>query len=182
MLGFRRAAEADIPLLRHLAERIWRDYYPAIIGDAQVDYMLPRMYAEDVIRQEICDGIIWELATVEDAPIAFFSIGLDSSGRAKLHKLYLDTESHGRGFGQQLIQRAIEVSRELGAAEIWLQVNKQNTRAIRAYERAGFHCEKEAVVDIGGGFVMDDYIMEYSSKCSAKAPPSEGSSKRPAGE
>jgi diamine N-acetyltransferase len=159
VLKFRRASEIDIPLLRNIAEKIWRDYYPAIIGEAQVDYMLPRMYAEDVIRQEIADGIVWELAFAENSPIGFLSIGSDSSGRAKLHKLYLDTDAHGRGFGQQLIKRAIEVSREFGATGIWLQVNKQNTRAIRAYERAGFHREKEAVVDIGGGFVMDDYIM-----------------------
>lgn len=169
-LEFRRASEADVPLLRNLAERIWRDYYPAIIGQAQVDYMLPRMYADEVIRREITEGIVWEVAFAENAPIGFLSIGRDSSGRAKLHKLYLDTDTHGRGFGQQLIMRAIAISRELGAKEIWLQVNKQNTRAIRAYERAGFHREKEAVVDIGGGFVMDDYIMARSLECGAAAP------------
>jgi ribosomal protein S18 acetylase RimI-like enzyme len=160
-LQFRRATEADIPHLRQLAERIWRDYYPAIIGQAQVDYMLPRMYGEDVIRRELASGIIWELGDVESLPIAFLSIGLESTGRAKLHKLYLDTESHGRGYGQQLITRAIDVARELHASDIWLQVNKQNTRAIRAYERAGFHLEREAVVDIGEGFVMDDFFLSY---------------------
>jgi ribosomal protein S18 acetylase RimI-like enzyme len=161
-LKFRRATEADVPLLGQLAERIWRDYYPAIIGHAQVDYMLPRMYADNVIRQEIADGTVWELAFAEDRAIGFLSISRDDDGRAKLHKLYLDTQSHGRGYGQQLIERAVEIARELGASGIWLQVNKQNTRAIRAYERAGFHLEKEAVFDIGGGFVMDDFILARS--------------------
>jgi diamine N-acetyltransferase len=158
-LQFRRATETDIPLLGQLAQRIWRDYYPAIIGHDQVDYMLPRMYSDDVIRQEIAGGIVWELAIADNTPIAFLSIGLDPAGRAKLHKLYLETNLHGRGFGQHLIHRAIEIARELGAPDIWLQVNKQNTRAIHAYERAGFHIEREAVFDIGNGFVMDDYIM-----------------------
>jgi diamine N-acetyltransferase len=158
-LQFRRATETDILQLRQLAERIWRDYYPAIIGKAQVDYMLPRMYSEEVIRREIAGGIIWELAEFEYTPVAFLSIGVEPSGRAKLHKLYLETSAHGRGFGQQLITRAIDLTRELGAPGIWLQVNKQNTRAIRAYERAGFHLEREAVVDIGNGFVMDDFVM-----------------------
>jgi ribosomal protein S18 acetylase RimI-like enzyme len=159
VVQFRRAAEGDIPMLRQLAERIWRDYYPSIIGQAQVDYMLPRMYAKGVIRKEIAEGVVWELAFSRNDVVGFLSIGLDSSGRAKLHKLYLETSAHGRGFGQQLIDRAIEISRQLGATGIWLQVNKQNIRAIRAYERAGFHRESEAVFDIGGGFVMDDYIM-----------------------
>jgi ribosomal protein S18 acetylase RimI-like enzyme len=90
---------------------------------------------------------------------AFCSISLEPDGRAKLHKLYLDTQRHGRGFGQLLIRRATEIGQELGATALWLQVNKQNTRAIRAYERAGFHVDKAAVFDIGGGFVMDDFIM-----------------------
>jgi diamine N-acetyltransferase len=159
VLEFRRATETDIPILRQLANRIWRDYYPAIIGQAQVDYMLPRMYADELIREEIVAGIAWELAIAERVSIGFFSIGLDPAGKAKLHKLYLDPSAHGRGFGQELICRAMAVGRELGAVTIWLQVNKQNNRAIRAYERAGFSCEREAVFDIGGGFVMDDYIM-----------------------
>jgi RimJ/RimL family protein N-acetyltransferase len=40
-----------------------------------------------------------------------------------------------------------------------LNVNKQNLRAIRAYERNGFFVREAVVVDIGGGFVMDDYVM-----------------------
>ena len=158
-MDFRRASESDIPLLRQLAERIWRDYYPAIIGEAQVEYMLPRMYAEDVIHKEIADGVVWEIGSENDVPIAFCSVGPENSERAKLHKLYLDPASHGRGLGRLMIERAIQIAQELGATELCLQVNKQNARAIRAYERAGFNVEREAVVDIGGGFVMDDYVM-----------------------
>jgi len=159
VLRFRRAIESDVPVLRELAERIWREYYPAIIGQAQVDYMLPLMYSAEVIRGELANGTVWEIASDEDSTIGFCSISLEPDGRAKLHKLYLDTLRHGRGFGQLLIRRATEIGQELGATALWLQVNKQNTRAIRAYERAGFHVDKAAVFDIGGGFVMDDFIM-----------------------
>jgi RimJ/RimL family protein N-acetyltransferase len=38
-------------------------------------------------------------------------------------------------------------------------VNKRNEPAIAAYLKAGFRIEKEAVFDIGGGFVMDDFLM-----------------------
>jgi ribosomal protein S18 acetylase RimI-like enzyme len=145
-----------------LAERIWREYYPAIIGHAQVDYMLPRMYAEDVIRHELANGTVWEIVSDDASPIGFCSASLEADGRAKLHKLYLDPQRHGCGVGQQLIRRAIEIGRELGGTALWLQVNKQNTRAIRAYERAGFHIDQEAVFDIGDGFVMDDFIMATS--------------------
>jgi RimJ/RimL family protein N-acetyltransferase len=40
-----------------------------------------------------------------------------------------------------------------------LSVNKRNTKAITAYKRNGFAIVESVVTDIGGGFVMDDYVM-----------------------
>jgi ribosomal protein S18 acetylase RimI-like enzyme len=40
-----------------------------------------------------------------------------------------------------------------------LNVNKRNI-AIRFYESIGFAITNEEVIDIGNGFVMDDFVME----------------------
>ena len=56
--------------------------------------------------------------------------------------------------GQRLLAHVCECARTLGARDVWMQVNKRNERAIGAYLKAGFRIEKEAVFDIGGGFVM----------------------------
>ncbi len=39
-------------------------------------------------------------------------------------------------------------------------VNKNNSLAIRAYEKLGFENLGSIVADIGNGFVIDDYRME----------------------
>ena len=41
-----------------------------------------------------------------------------------------------------------------------LQVNKRNTKAISSYRKYGFEVRSSTVDDIGGGYVMDDYVME----------------------
>jgi len=158
-MTFRRAASVDVPVLRLLAERIWREVYPPIIGETQVEYMLARMYAAETIARELADGVAWEIALLDEREVGFLALSVEVGSRAKLHKLYLLPEYHGRGHGQALITRACAVAREQGAGELWLQVNKRNVRAIRAYQRAGFRCEREAVFDIGDGFVMDDFLM-----------------------
>ena len=38
-------------------------------------------------------------------------------------------------------------------------MNKHNAGAIAAYRRLGFAMREEVVVDIGNGYVMDDYVM-----------------------
>jgi len=154
------ATRDDIPTLRALARRIWLEYYPGIISREQIDYMLARMYSAKALRREMSEGVAWDLVRRQTEPVGFISCSFDAAARqVKLSKLYLLPAWHGHGIGRQMLQHVQARSAELGALEIWLQVNKQNIRAIRAYERAGFSVRESVVTDIGGGFVMDDFIM-----------------------
>ena len=153
--------EADLPVIARLAEIIWRACYPAIITQAQIDYMLARMYALDVLRDEIrSQGIRYDLLQVDGEPVGFASYGPTAEpGVVKLHKLYLLPELHGRGLGSRLLQHDEHEVRIAGARRLILSVNKRNTKAIAAYRRNGFAVADSVVTDIGDGFVMDDYVM-----------------------
>jgi ribosomal protein S18 acetylase RimI-like enzyme len=154
------ATADDILVLRDLAHRIWQAHYPGIISREQIDYMLARMYDVEVVRAELAAGVAWDLARHEGEPVGFSSCAFDEeSRRVKLHKLYLLPALHGQGFGRQMLDHIKARALTIGAREIHLQVNKQNTRALRAYERAGFRVREAVVADIGGGFLMDDFIL-----------------------
>ena len=77
----------------------------------------------------------------------------------KLHKLYLDTSFHGRGLGSTMLGHVIDTCRERGFQTLELQVNKQNVKAIKAYERKGFEKAASVLKPVGDGFFMDDYVM-----------------------
>ena len=158
-MEIRPATEADIPLLRDLAQRIWRECYPGIITPEQIEFMLGWMYSDDEIRRQLATGIPWEIAEHDGAAIGYLSYQPEPDGRVKISKLYVLPAQQRRGHGRQLLAHICEQAHALGAHEIWLQVNKRNERAIGAYLKAGFHIAKEAVFDIGDGFVMDDYLM-----------------------
>ncbi len=66
---------------------------------------------------------------------------------------------HGKGIGRMLIEHVEQAARSQGCDTVVLNVNKNNAGAISAYERCGFAKCEAVVVDIGGGFVMDDYVM-----------------------
>ncbi len=165
---FRAATASDIETVRALAVEIWQDAYKEILGRDQIAYMLAAMYDASVIRDELSRGVVWELAFSEKThgrtgPIAFLSFEhLSLEKTLKLRKLYLRASHHGRGIGRCMLDHVLERAADLGAERVRLQVNKQNEQAIRAYRRAGFVIDAEVVVDIGGGFVMDDYMMSRS--------------------
>jgi len=124
-----------------------------------MEYMLAWMYAEEMIKHELADGVHWEIVRHEGSDAGYFSITFAADGIAKLNKLYLMPELQGKGLGQIMLARVFFLAAQHGACEVRLQVNKANKRAQSAYERFGFRHIESAVFDIGGGFVMDDYIM-----------------------
>ena len=107
-MKIRTAAEADIPLLRDLAQHIWRECYPQIISVEQIEFMLGWMYGEEEIRRQLRAGVTWEIVEDEGAAIGFLSFSVEADGRVKLHKMYLLPNRQRGGIGRQLLAHVCE--------------------------------------------------------------------------
>ena len=153
---------ADIPELVRLARAIWYAHYPNIISVEQIEYMLAQRYHADAIRRQLeSEGYWWHKLLLDDAMIAFSACELsEKPGEMKLDKLYVHQDLHGRGYGSRLLRIAEDLALSRHCHTIYLQVNKNNTLAIRAYERNGYAVRESAAFEIGNGFVMDDHVME----------------------
>lgn len=160
----RSMTSADIEAVSALAQKIWYRHYPGIIAVEQIDYMLGQRYRPERLREELAtSGIAWDVAERDGALCGFASTHHDRvHGELKLDKLYVDPALQRLGIGRQLLEQAIERARSLGCSALYLAVNKHNGQAIEAYRRYGFAVRDAVTVDIGGGFVMDDFIMVYS--------------------
>jgi diamine N-acetyltransferase len=155
------ASERDVPAVATLAQRIWRAYYPGIITEDQIEYMLAMMYSRDVLLEELRGPIRYDRLFAGDEFVGFASYGpTEQQACFKLHKLYLLPQSQRRGLGGFLLQHCEVQAGRLGASRMVLNVNKDNGRALAFYRKNGFGITQSVVVDIGGGFVMDDYVME----------------------
>jgi diamine N-acetyltransferase len=159
-LQIRRASLEDLPAISELAGRIWRAHYPGILSGAQIEYMLHRMYDVDQLRRDLAAGVVYELVGEGERALGFCGYEQLSSGQLKLHKLYVEVSEHGRGIGSMVLRHVEEEARRRGLSRVVLGVNRFNEKAIRAYRRNGFAIREELKTDIGGGFVMDDFIME----------------------
>jgi diamine N-acetyltransferase len=164
MATFRKAGIKDIPIIQELAHKIWHRYYPDIIPVAQIDYMLQMMYGSSVLSKELTSEVIYELviehSAAEKVAIGFLSYQYEKDKSSlKLNKLYLLPEYHGQGIGQLMLSHLKAASKPYKANQIYLTVNKNNDKAIKAYKKFGFALTESIVNDIGNGYVMDDFIM-----------------------
>lgn len=152
------AREADLPLIAELADRIWWQAYPPIIGAAQVHYMLGRGYALPALCAARREGTRFSLFRFGPYAVGF-SAWRAEDGEGFIDKLYLLPALHGRGLGRRLIDATCRQIAGAGHDAGRLRVNRHNHPAIRAYRRAGFSIIATDCLPIGAGFVMDDYLM-----------------------
>jgi GNAT superfamily N-acetyltransferase len=159
MLSIKKASEADIPLIRELCFNVWPQTYSHIISAAQIDYMLDLMYSPDALQKQMTDGAVFIVLYHADTPVGFAAYQHLATQLFKLHKLYVLPSMQGKGGGVFIVNYIERKISKLTDAVLQLQVNKQNTAKL-FYEKMGFTVAEEMVLQIGNGFVMDDFIMQ----------------------
>lgn len=154
--------ESGIAELAALARDIWQATYPALISQAQIDFMLADRYAPERLRAQLADPAQAWLIARRDGQLAGFAHLSCNDDAAKLDKLYVAPACQRQGVGRALFDAVAGLARMTFATRLRLQVNRGNAAAIAAYRCWGFVVVEEKVFDIGGGFVMDDYVMEIA--------------------
>lgn len=150
----------QIAVLADLAERIWLAYYPPITGEAQTRYMLANYQSPAVISQQIIEGMRYFLVQSQEQNLGYFAFKQDQKAKSVfLSKIYLIEAARGAGIAQAILGHIEAACRAVKGDSLWLTVNRNNLRAIKFYEKQGFHNEGSWVQDIGDGFVMDDFRM-----------------------
>lgn len=168
---YRWMTEADIPAVGVLARRIWNAHYPGIISQAQIDFMVEDRYAPESLRAQLTQGQRFLLAEQEGEILGFLSysplkhithIALRGDDYGEdcffLHKFYIAPECHGRGLGSEMLRKLLHKMPEIRLLR--LQVNRNNKQAWQFYQKHGFEIVAEEDFEIGGDFLMQDFVME----------------------
>ena len=151
----------QLSIVSDLAYAIWPATYGEILSKAQLDYMLANFYAITNLENQMDAGQVFELVFEDNNIIGFVSYEFNckKTKLLKIHKIYLLPEKQGKGFGKFMIDVIVRIAKSNDQKGIFLNVNKYN-KAKFFYEKVGFIVSKEEVIDIGNGYVMDDYVME----------------------
>jgi len=162
MITIRKAKEQDIEIIRDIAAATWPSTYLDIIGQNQIDYMLDKMYNKGELLNQLMEGHIFLIAEDNENQFGFagYSVVNHEERVYKLHKLYVLPSAHGKGVGKILINEVFNQVKDSGASALQLNVNKHN-KAKDFYLKGGFTIKESVKIDIGEGYVMDDYVMEY---------------------
>lgn len=138
----RHATPSDAAALAELGARTFRDAFGEQNRAEDMEEYVGRTYGEVQQRQELEDPKNAALVVERDGVLIGFAQLRRDADSVEIARFYVDRTHHGEGIAQELMQRCVEVARDLGAKALWLGVWERNPRAIRFYEKCGF-------VDIG---------------------------------
>lgn len=160
---FSIATKYQLLIIRNLAYKIWPNTYSATHTQEELDYMLSKFYSLTSLEQQLEEGHIFILVKENEHYFGFVSyeINSENTGYTKIHKLYVLPEKQGKGLGKALIDYVKKQAIINNNKGLFLNVNKFN-KAINFYKRYGFSIEKEIIIEIGEGFVMDDFVMNLA--------------------
>lgn len=152
----------EIEELCRVAKEAWEQAYGVLLGPAQVAYMVEKFQSPPAVREQMArEGYEYYMIRSGGQAQGLVGFAPRYEGRDELFlsKLYLLPALQGSGAARAAFDFVEGEARRLGLPAIRLTVNKGNTHAADVYRHFGFETVDAVVTDIGGGYVMDDYIM-----------------------
>jgi ribosomal protein S18 acetylase RimI-like enzyme len=162
MITILDATLGDIKQIQNIVHITWPITYGEILSKEQLDYMLDLFYSDEALteqynKREQLFYMIYEGET----NIGFIGIEHNYNGEAltKIHKIYLLPETQGKGIGKKVIDEIGKLASENDSTALLLNVNRFNS-ALGFYKKIGFEVIDEVNIDIGKGYLMEDYVMK----------------------
>lgn len=172
--------DEELDVLVTCASDIWYEYWPALIGEAQTDYMVEKFQSKQAIMRDMQEHHYRYWLLFEGDRLVGYTGGAtelidelpldDAARRSKvvdrahprrffISKIYLYAAERGKHFASRILEFYEALCREEGLTAQYLTVNRDNEMGVRAYLGRGFTIAEEQDNPIGNGFYMTDYIM-----------------------
>jgi diamine N-acetyltransferase len=162
MITITEATLNDIKLIQEIAHTTWPITYGAILSKEQLDYMLDLIYSDEALTNQYNKKEqLFYLISEDTTNLGFIGIEHQYKGEAitKIHKIYLMPETQGKGIGKKVVDEIEKLALENNSKALLLNVNRFNT-ALGFYKKIGFEVAEEVNIEIGNGYLMEDYVME----------------------
>jgi ribosomal protein S18 acetylase RimI-like enzyme len=162
MIEIELNSDTNFTDIRAIASEVWPKAYGAILSEKQLEYMMNMMYSVASLQtQANAKQHHFILAKENNVSVGFASYEFDcnQTNKTKIHKIYILSTHQGKGIGKTILNHITKEAEAQNNTALFLNVNKYNSAQL-FYNKLGFQITEEEVIDIGQGYIMDDYVME----------------------
>lgn len=151
--------DAEIKGKAYVHWKSWQEAYSGIVDQRYLDSLTLDKCEKIAFRRT--DNVI--IAKDGDSVIGFVGFGkyrndeLENAG--EVFAIYILSQYYGKGIGYRLMQTALSELADHSKIAVW--VLKENTKAIRFYERCGYRFDgREQIIELGSPVVAARMVLE----------------------
>ena len=146
MISIAKAKVDDAHLIADLGSKTFIESHGHSASTADIDKYVNEKFNINVAQEELADRRnIYHIIFHDQQPAGYSKIifneshsGIQHRDVTKLERLYLLKKFYDLKLGHQLLEFNISLSEQNNQEGMWLFVWKENERAVRFYEKAGF--------------------------------------------
>jgi ribosomal protein S18 acetylase RimI-like enzyme len=166
-IAVRFATKEDAALIAEMSRRTFHDSFAAQNTKEDMDKFMNEQFSNDALVKEVGeDENIFLLALFNNETAGYVKMRegekrpeFENIPAIEIARIYAVQHSIGKGVGTALMEKCIDVAKEMNRQIIWLGVWEHNRRAIDFYTRWGF--EKFGEHDfVLGNDVQRDWLMK----------------------
>ena len=153
-------SDEDLRQIASMGFSVWCEAYEGMVPDGQIFYMLKKYQSFEALRDQVDNrGYTYLMLREGSTPVGYCGFVPDDRGLF-LSKLYILKEHRHKGYSARVVDHLNDIAAAKGLECIHLTVNRNNLHAVEVYRHEGFEITEDVDTPIGGGFVMNDHIME----------------------
>ncbi len=141
----------DLMKVSNVYEQSWKSAYKDIIPQSYLDSIPVGRWATGLDKPDRHNIILTDGDIITGTSCFCASRWEKFAGYGEIVSVYLLPEYKGKGYGRQLVGRAVSELSRMGFEKILLWVLEENTNARRFYEHLGFTENGEVLDDNIGG-------------------------------
>lgn len=154
-ISLKKLTTEDMALLQAVGRATYEPYYPHIWYEGGMEWYVDFCFNAEKLEEELISPNIeyWLAADNTGETIGFLKLVLqkpvpNGSGPNALYleKVYLMPDFFGNGYGQYLIEFAVERARQLKRQAVWLMV--MECGPMQVYEKQGFQLLYSEQLDV----------------------------------
>ncbi len=159
MFEIKNVEVKEVDFLAEKAGEVWREIYYPLVGEGMTDYMIEKVQSAHAIKDQIENqGYEYYWPMLDGERAGFFAM-YPRDDMMYISKFYLFKDFRGKRLSFKMMDFVKSEARARGLKGVFLNVNKKNERAIKAYGRLGLTRLRDEEEDVGQGYRTNDYIM-----------------------
>jgi len=166
---YRKCDLSDLDTLVRIGRSTFNDAFAKDNKPENIEAYIDKAFTSTNIERELLGrGSEFYFALNGKEVIGYFKINyagsqtdLNDRGSLELERFYVLSKFRNKGYGKQILTKAIVMAQSRKLKYIWLGVWEKNTSAIRFYERNGFIKFDEHPFYMGDE-LQTDYLMKLT--------------------